>query len=829
MITWTVLAFGLMIILLVTFGQGLQLEGQRMAAWAVTLIGVLWVPLVILTATMITAQSLFAQTVGNPLTYAGPATWLSGCSPQPAAAPNVTLPTQAAREVNKPAPTAAATPAIKAPEQAASSEHVRVRQYFPETMYWNPQALTNAQGQLELAVPLADSITTWRLTALASTQDGRIGSQTYGLRVFQDFFIDLDLPVQLTVGDEIAVPVAVYNYLTRTQSVRLEITPAAWFELLDEPVKTITINANDIDVAYFRIRARQIGTGQLVVTGRGNVMADAIAKEVRIAPNGTPVRTSQSDYLTGDTSVTIALPAPAITGTEQINVKLYAGPATQIVEGLDALLKMPNGCFEQTSSTLYPDVLILDYLNRTGRAAPEVRMKAESYIATGYQRLLTYEVDGGGFSLFGRVPATLMHTAYGLMEFSDMKGVYAVDPGVIERTARWLLAQQKPDGAWGGAGSAGYMESWTTLSNDRLPTTAYIVWALIEAGYGNQPGTQRGLDYLRQHWTEAQDAYTLALTANALVAGQDSAAAAVLNKLVSLAIRENDTLHWAANAQSFTGAAGNVADLETTALAAQALLRGGVEQRDSAMAALRHLTRAKDSFGTWQSTQATILSLKAFLAAQDIKHAPTKATIQVSLNGGPAQSVHVTPENADVVHVVAFAEGVRAGENLITLQVSGKPANMLYQVTAEAFTPWSHAPDSSQQAIDLAVTYDRTELNVGDEIRAHVEITLKNPPAVQWAIVDLGVPPGFDVLTEDLDTLINTSATLATHVRRYELTGSQIILYLENLDYKISLDYRLRAKFPLRAQTPASAAYDYYNPDVAGRQAPSSISVIARP
>ena len=57
------------------------------------------------------------------------------------------------------------------------------------------------------------------------------------------------------MGDEIAVPVGVFNYLTEEQSVRLEVHQADWFELLDEPVQEITIAANDISVVYFRIRA----------------------------------------------------------------------------------------------------------------------------------------------------------------------------------------------------------------------------------------------------------------------------------------------------------------------------------------------------------------------------------------------------------------------------------------------------------------------------------------------------------------------------------------------------------------------------------------------
>jgi uncharacterized protein YfaS (alpha-2-macroglobulin family) len=849
-LTATVLAFLVMILALATFGQGLRYEGQRSTAWAATLVALLWVPLVVAAAVAV-PNSLFLRAAGNPMIYSGPLGWIAGCAP--AATPAPAAPQEGARQLaapptsapaaaptQAPAPTAApaivavtATPAAqpgKPAGQAAPAEPVRLRQFFPETMYWNPEALTDKDGHLKLDVPLADSITTWRLTALASTQNGQIGSQTYGLRVFQDFFIDLDLPVQLTVDDEVAVPVAVYNYLTTTQQVRLEITSASWFELMDDPVKTISIAANDIDVVYFRIKATQFGTGRLIVTGRGTAMSDAIAKDVQVVPNGSQVRSTKSDYLSSSTDATIAIPTQAIPGTARIEVKLYAGPSAQIVEGLDALLRMPNGCFEQTSSTLYPDVLILDYLNRTKRTAPEVQMKATSFIAAGYQRLLTYEVQGGGFSLFGNPPATLMHTAYGLMEFSDMAKVYPVDHAVIERTARWLLSQESGDGSWGGQGSAGYMESWTTLKNSKLPTTAYITWALIESGYGQDSGTQRALSYLRSHWSEADDAYTLSLVANALVSAKDSTAQPALDKLASFAVRDNDTARWTSRTQSFTGGSGNVADLETTALAAQALLRGRSNQ-STAQAALKYLTRAKDSFGTWESTQATILSLKAFMASFDAgSSSQANATALVSLNGGQEHTIRITPETADVVHVIAFDDGVKNGDNRISLRVSGQNTeNLVYQATAQSYVPWASMPPVTSAPMDISVTYDNSNLFVGDELVASVAITLNQKSKTQWAIVDLGVPPGFDVVTEDLDELISQSAGLATKIHRYELTGKQIILYMENLEYKISFGYRLRAKVPLKAQVPSSSVYDYYNPEVSGSQPPSLVSVQTRP
>src|SRR5262249_49359704 len=133
----------------------------------------------------------------------------------------------------------------------------------------------------------------------------------------------------------------------------------------------------------------------------------------------------------------------------------------------------------------------------TGHAAPEVQAKAEEYINLGYQRLTTFEVPGGGFSLFGEAPADPMLTAYGLQEFSDMSRVHPTDAALIQRTANWLLSQQLKDGSW--VGLQGFHESDLTSQTGRLPVTAYIVWSLIDAGYGQDARVVRGLDYLRQN------------------------------------------------------------------------------------------------------------------------------------------------------------------------------------------------------------------------------------------------------------------------------------------------------------------------------------------
>ena len=46
---------------------------------------------------------------------------------------------------------------------------------------------------------------------------------------------------------------------------------------------------------------------------------------------------------------------------------------------------------EQTSSTAYPNLLVVDYLQSARRADPETMMKAEHYLSIGYQKILTFQ------------------------------------------------------------------------------------------------------------------------------------------------------------------------------------------------------------------------------------------------------------------------------------------------------------------------------------------------------------------------------------------------------------------------------------------------------
>ena len=708
-------------------------------------------------------------------------------------------------------------------EPAAPSAAPRVRSYFPETMYWNPSLLTDDAGHAAVRLPMADSITTWRLSMFAGGLAGQMGSATAPVRVFQDFFVDLDLPVALTQHDSVEVPVTVYNYLPTAQDVTLTLAPQPWFSLRGPSAQTLSVGPGEVKVVYYPITVVALGRFDFLVTARGTTLSDAVRRTIDVLPDGKRFDTALNGRLDGPVEKTVTLPAGSVEGASRLFVKLYPGAFSQVVEGLDGMLQMPGGCFEQTSSTTYPDVLALDYMKQTKKINPALQMKAEGYINVGYQRLVTFECKGGGFSWFGNEPAHQVLTAYGLLEFSDMARVHSVDPAVIARTQHWLAGKQREDGSWNET-SGGIAEGIINRQTGALRTTAYVAWALAESGYDG-PELARGVGYVRAHRAEAKDPYTLAVLLNLLARTDASgeATAEVATRLIGQAKTTDKAAYWAGEGETFTGASGAGADGETTGLAAYGLLRWG---RNAAFVGkvLTRLVGSKDSAGTWGTTQATVWSLKSLLYASRSASGGGSGTLTVLAGGQVVKTIAVTEADSDVMRQIDLTPSLLPGANTVRLEWVGTGAP-LYQIAARWYEPWVREdvkPAAEAGPLTIGVAYDKTTL-ASDDV-ATVTATVKNvtDKTAEMPLIDLGVPPGFTVQPEQLEAAVASGA-----ISKYTVAARQIIVYLEKLapGQSVTLNYGLRAKYPIHAQTPESKAYPYYNPERVAVSAPQAITV----
>jgi uncharacterized protein YfaS (alpha-2-macroglobulin family) len=703
-----------------------------------------------------------------------------------------------------------------------------VRSWFPESLFVAPEIITDRDGRASITIPIADSITTWRMAMLASTKTGALGSGTASLKVFQDFFTEMDLPVTLTQGDEVSIPVAIYNYTGSRGDVRVRLEKADWFSGDDAGVKSVPVEAGRVGAAQFPIRANRIGHFKLTLRAEmagESKRADIVVREIEVVPNGREQSVAFNGRLDRSIQHTVNFPATTIHDSQTIFVRLYPGPLSQVVEGMDSLLRMPYGCFEQTSSTTYPNILALSYMKRTKKVTPEVAAKAEGYIANGYQRLVTFEVQGGGFSWFGNAPANKILTAYGLMEFSDMSKVHDVDPKLIERTQQWLAGQQKPDGSWSPDTSFINEGATNRFNTDALRITAYVAWALENTGYAG-PAVGNAKRFLEDRLRAASrpDAYTLAVLANFAADGKDAAFTGdVMEQLLDARKEQGDQAWWSAQETSMY-ATGVSASVETTGLAVQALLKSG---GDSAVAAkaLNYIVSKKDSTGTWGSTQATIMALRSLLLSEENGGATANGTVEVLLNGTPVDHLMLNTENNDLLHQFVLPAAKLQVRNEVQVRFNGQ-GSMAYQVAGRYFTPWDNMP--AREPLSIEVKYDRTTLATNQIATATATVRNNLPGSANMVMVDLGVPPGFDLLTEDLDHYrAKPAARAGGHLEKYSLTATQAILYFDSIpaNGRLSLTYRLRAKYPVKARTFESKVYEYYAPDISGRAAPVELVV----
>jgi len=708
----------------------------------------------------------------------------------------------------------------------------RVRSYFPETLYINPEIITDHEGRASIAIPMADSITTWRMAMLASTTHGALGSGTGSIKVFQDFFTDLDMPVTLTQGDRVSIPVAVYNYSAARGDVSLHLQTDDWFTLVEDvPDKTLAVDPGRVGGSQYTLEAKRIGKFKLTLSARmtgPGTRADIVVREIEVIPNGREQTQVFNGRLETAVNHELKFPAATIPESSKIFVRLYPGPLSQVIEGMDAILRMPGGCFEQTSSSTYPNVLALDYMKRTKKLTPEVHAKAEGFIANGYQRLLTFEVPGGGFSWFGQAPANKILTAYGLMEFFDMSQVHDVDPKLIQRTQQWLAAQQQPDGSW--KPDTNFINEGATnrYNSDVLRITAYLAWSLENTGYRG-PAVENAKRFVEQHIANSKlDTYTLAVLANfAADYAKDRAFIRQATQLLLDARTEKDDQAWWNSQETGVYATGESAAVETTGLAVQALLKSG-EASATAGKALTYIASKKGASGAWGSTQATIMALRAVLLSTEKGAADVRGTVEITLNGKPAGTLTLTPDNNDLLHQFALKDNAPTGANTVELRFTGK-GGLAYQVVGRYFVPWDQKPASEPLSIDI--TYDRTRLSQDDIATATATIKNNLAKTASMVMVDLGIPPGFDLLSEDLQTFQEqTAGRKGGRLEKFSLTATQAILYFDSIAAggAVKIGFRLRAKYPIRARTFQSRVYEYYDPDVNSIVRPVQLEVRKR-
>jgi uncharacterized protein YfaS (alpha-2-macroglobulin family) len=562
------------------------------------------------------------------------------------------------------------------------------------------------------------------------------------------------------------------------------------------------------------------GEASLTLAASAGEYTDRVQRTFRVAPDGFPIVGAQSDLLEKVVRHDLNLPASWLPGSLKYQVTVYPSTLADLQKGLEALLREPNGCFEQTSTTNYPNLLVLDYLREAELARPELVRRAETLLASGYQKLTAFECTNvsanrrEGYEWFGgNAPAHEALTAYGLMQFRDMARVYPVDQPMLERTHTYLLSRKD--------GKGGFMRNPKALDSfGRAPertTNAYIVWALTEGG--NQDDLTNELNALAMEAKSSNDPYFLALVANCFLnRDQANEATALLERLVK-AQKPEGLID--ATETSITGSRGRDLQIETTSLAVLAWLKAKRPDQFNApiQSAIKWIGQQRGGHGGFGSTQATILTMKALLAYARANKKPVEAgEVLIYLDDKviARQPFAAGTHEAITLEIPTAEKVLRPGQNPIRIELSGKN---VFPYTAtwsyRAVTPLS----ADACAVDLRATLDRAAVEEGDSVTLKVHVENKTDKGQGMAVAVIGLPGGL-TLPEDMKQLKDLARLRNEGAERgpidaWEIRGRELVLYWRDLapNKEIDVQIELIARVPGTYRGPASRGYLYYNAD----------------
>lgn len=654
---------------------------------------------------------------------------------------------------------------------------------FRETIYWNPVVQTDKNGKATIEFYNSDASTTFRAIAEGIGYNGKAGRAEAAYAAQDALTVDAKIPPYLTVGDKALIPLVIKNNTLYELQITIQLELPSNLQA-GNFTSRLVLAPDSSQQVLVPVEAIKPVNGTI----RFN-MSSSRAHPVKLSlpivasEKGFPVVTTISGNKSGRHDFNIHLPIP---GSLHSELKLFKSLEGQLLDGIESMLREPGGCFEQTSSTLYPNIYILKYLKSTGKSNPAVEKKALGYIKNGYKRLLGFETIQRGFEWFGHTPPHEALTAYGLLEFTDMAEFIEVDKQMLQRTKDFLLSRRDGKGSFTLA-SGGY-DRFASVPNK--VAHLYIVYALTQAGMGNdiRPEYEAAVKQAR----ESGDAYLLAMMA--LAASNMNQEKDYLQLMGALNERQRKAT--LSSETSVVNSRGVSLQVETQALYALALMRSKSPDIGFVANLISQLMANKTYYG-YGSTQATVLALKAIVEYSQLINTITNDTdIVFNIN------------NTKTVIGNGAGAALQEGKNAFSVTYGDEQKTIPYslEVSYNTFTP----PNSEKAMLHLATRLKNASPAVGETVRMEIEATNQQDMLQPMAIAKIGIPAGLSVQPWQLKEIMEKN-----QAAYYELFDNWLVFYwmgfAPNETKKINLD--LKADIPGVYKAKASNIYLYYTPE----------------
>ncbi len=280
---------------------------------------------------------------------------------------------------------------------------IAVRKDFNPLALFAPEVRTGADGAASVDLELPDSLTRYRLMAVAVDGDHSFGSGESTLTARLPLMVRMSPPRFLNFGDRFELPVVVQNQTDGALEVRVAVK-ATNATLTEGAGRTVTVPANDRVEVRFPAAAAKPGTARLQAGAAAGAWTDAA--EVSL-PVWTPA-TTEAFATYGEIDADGAIAQPVKTPGQV--VPQFGGldvttSSTQLQALTDAVLYLtsyPFECAEQVASRVMSVAALKDVLTAfeaDGLPSPQAMIAS---VAQDVKRLAGMQNDDGGFGFWRR-------------------------------------------------------------------------------------------------------------------------------------------------------------------------------------------------------------------------------------------------------------------------------------------------------------------------------------------------------------------------------------------------------------------------------------------
>ncbi len=464
-----------------------------------------------------------------------------------------------------------------------------VRRDFRASAYWSPALVTDAAGHVHASFKLPDSLTTYRIMAVATAEDDRFGYAESHVVTSRPLMARPAFPRFLRAGDAVEAGVVITTKGLGKARVEVEIA-AEGLTVKGDAKKTVEIDGSGSAEVRFPIEAPRAGHAK--VSFHATQVGGHAEDWVEITREVTVPLSLEAAALYGDTSHEAAEKLGDLSAirddTGGLEVSYSSSALVGLGGGVEQLIEYPYGCTEQLTSRLVPLLPLRDLATDYGVALPK---DLDRVVARTVADLLTHQRGDGGFGFWAEsTQSSPWLTAYALWGLGVAREHQAAVPDAAVDAATRYLREALPQLAHGEIG---------------LATLPFVLDVLAERG-----APDAGRTTVLFEGRADLPLFSQALLLHAMVLGKADAPS--IEKLTAEIEGHLRLDAGVARAVSDTGDRYAVlmdSDTRTSALVLRALLAARPAHPLASRLAMGLLAARRG--GTWRNTQETAWSLLA--------------------------------------------------------------------------------------------------------------------------------------------------------------------------------------------------------------------------